>query len=239
MPPYKAVFFDCDSTVVSIEGIDELSPIVADEIGDLTQQAMDGEVPFPQVFCERMELIRPCQMDVERVGEMYIECLVEDAKEVIMSLMSLGKKTFLISGGLRLAVEMLAGHLGIHTIAAIDVLFDEFGEYLSYDKDSPLLHPRGKAHVVREFKRKNGLKRRDTVFIGDGATDLDVRSEVDKVIGFGGVVNRPFVRRRADVYVDLPTFSPILMLTTTKEEQSLLEHNGFGRLVRKGREFLP
>lgn len=52
---FRIVYFDCDSTLVSIEGIDELARLKgqADYIAALTRRAMDGEVELEHVFVER------------------------------------------------------------------------------------------------------------------------------------------------------------------------------------------
>jgi hypothetical protein len=44
--PFNLVCFDCDSTLVSIEGIDELARLKGqfDHIADLTRRAMNGEL---------------------------------------------------------------------------------------------------------------------------------------------------------------------------------------------------
>ena len=57
-PIFRFVFFDVDSTLVTIEGID----VLADgnpEIAKLTDAAMNGEIPLDQVYARRLEMIRP------------------------------------------------------------------------------------------------------------------------------------------------------------------------------------
>ena len=47
-PPFAAVYFDCDSTLATIEGVDELltvlGPELSAEIVELTEQAMNGNM---------------------------------------------------------------------------------------------------------------------------------------------------------------------------------------------------
>ena len=49
---YPLVVFDCDSTLSTIEGVDELAlrAGVGDEVARLTTAAMAGEVPLDQVY---------------------------------------------------------------------------------------------------------------------------------------------------------------------------------------------
>jgi phosphoserine phosphatase len=50
----KIIAFDCDSTLSAIEGVDELARIAGDqifqEVENLTNLAMDGEVPCRRSF---------------------------------------------------------------------------------------------------------------------------------------------------------------------------------------------
>jgi phosphoserine phosphatase len=72
--PMNLVVFDCDSTIVSIEGIDELARLNGqyNEIEKLTSKAMNGSVSFEQVFELRLKKINPSIQDLFRVGELYI-----------------------------------------------------------------------------------------------------------------------------------------------------------------------
>ena len=75
---YRFAFFDVDSTLVTIEGID----VLADgnpEIARLTDAAMNGEIPLDQVYAKRLEMIRPSQDRVEQLGATYVASLVEGA----------------------------------------------------------------------------------------------------------------------------------------------------------------
>ena len=56
---FQRVIFDCDSTLSTIEGIDELATLKGqtDHIAELTRQAMDGLVPLEEVYAARLELL--------------------------------------------------------------------------------------------------------------------------------------------------------------------------------------
>jgi len=80
--------------------------------------------------------------------------------------------------------------------------------YLDYD-DSPLTVSSGKPQIVRELAAgKAGRK----LMIGDGASDLATRGEVDLFVGFGGVVSRPKVKLGSDVFLEVNSLAPILPL---------------------------
>ena len=78
-PPYRTVVFDCDSTLSTIEGIDELAGPLRDELRALTDRAMAGEVSLEEVFGLRLERVRPTAEAVEYIGRRYVETLVPGA----------------------------------------------------------------------------------------------------------------------------------------------------------------
>ena len=55
---FDLIFFDCDSTLSHIEGIDELARQkgIFDEVQQLTAAAMDGEVHLSSVYDRRLDL---------------------------------------------------------------------------------------------------------------------------------------------------------------------------------------
>ena len=66
--PAPLICFDCDSTLSSIEGIDELGrargAAVFAEVEAMTNDAMNGKLPVEAVFGRRLEIIRPTRADV-------------------------------------------------------------------------------------------------------------------------------------------------------------------------------
>src|SRR6187401_3016155 len=75
---YGTVVFDCDSTLSTIEGIEELARDHRAEVEALTEEAMRGAIPLEQVYGRRLELVRPPRGRVLALGRRYIETLVPD-----------------------------------------------------------------------------------------------------------------------------------------------------------------
>jgi phosphoserine phosphatase len=192
---FRSIVFDCDSTLVTIEGVDELAGAHAEAVRALTDAAMDGSIPLDAVYGERLELIRPTRAQLQALGRQYIETLVPDAREVVAALRWLGKDVRVLSGGLRPAVEAVAAELGIgpDAVEAVGIDFDENGEYAGFDVASPLARSGGKADAVRAWALE-----RPTLLVGDGATDLEARPAVDAFVAYTGVVHRPPVAESAD-----------------------------------------
>ena len=82
----KLICFDCDSTLSSVEGIDELArlrgPEVFASVVALTEDAMNGKIRIEEIFGLRLEAIRPTREDTAAVGRAYIGAMEPTAKSV-------------------------------------------------------------------------------------------------------------------------------------------------------------
>jgi len=204
-PKYRLIFFDVDSTLVTIEGIDVLAT-GNPEIVRLTEAAMNGEIPLDQVYARRLEMIRPNLAAIDNLARRYVETIIDGAEETIRALKKAGCIIHLVTAGIDQALAPLAKHFGV-TLHAVPLRFDASGEYEDFDRGSPLARPRGKEIVVRDIRARSKGK---AAFVGDGVSDLEARPAVDLFIGFGGVHTRPRVRDNADVFVAGPRLDSIL-----------------------------
>jgi len=221
--PFRAIYFDCDSTLSRIEGIDELLSHLPereqDELRALTRRAMDGEIALQDVYGRRLEAARPSREQVTRLGRLYVEQIVPGARDVIAALLALGKEVGIVSGGLKPAVDALGAALSVPPahVHAVDVSFDAAGEYAGFDAESPFARQGGKPEFFR------GVATRPLAFVGDGVTDLEAAGEVDLFVGFGGVEARPAVREGAACYIADADLTPLLGLLLTANERETLE----------------
>lgn len=219
-PPFDLVLFDCDSTLSTIEGIDELARQagVDAEVAELTRSAMEGRVPLEAVYGRRLELIQPDREAIKWLGSRYLESEVIGAQEVMSALQTLGKDVHVVSAGIRNAVRALAQRLGVprSRVHAVDLIFDVAGRYRGFDERSPLTRAGGKAEICRQL----GAESRVAALVGDGITDLEVAAAGVFVIGFGGVVAREVMRERADCFVPGPSLAAVLDPLLSAEERA-------------------
>ncbi len=198
---YDSVVLDCDSTLSTIEGIDELArrANVYDECCKLTEAAMQGGLSLESIYAKRLQLIQPGRSELAWLGQHYIENLTAGAAELVARLQQADKRIYIISGGLLDAVAVMASHLNIEAadVFAVKLQYDDDGVYKDFDRSSPLARSGGKAEIIRSIKRPG----QHIVCIGDGMTDLEMRMHEVDVIGFGGVKVREQVEQQADVYV--------------------------------------
>lgn len=232
--PFDAVIFDCDSTLSSIEGIDELGRLLGkgDEVAKLTKAAMDGTQDFEKVYDKRMKLIHPSRQDLVKLGDLYIEKLVEDARGIIEALQYLGKEIYIVSGGFSQALLPLGESLGIpkQNIFGNDLIHDQKGKYLRY-VEGPLRRNHGKLQIIRQIPGKK-------LMVGDSITDLETVEYVDLFIGYGGVIQRKQVEESSPIYLYTKSLAPILPLVLTKSELKKLLLTPFRKYVGKGIDLL-
>lgn len=248
---YDLVFFDCDSTLTRIEGIDELARLkgLFDEVQRLTAAAMDGEVHLSSVYDRRLDLLRPTRGDIRTIKRLYRANIVPDVRELIDALHFLRRQVFIVSGGLALAVIPFGVSLGVprEHICAVDVVFDRLAgrwwdydldregfnpaeQYLDYDA-GPLTETHGKADIVRELR---GGRTGRALLVGDGVSDLMARSALDLLVGFGGVVHRERVAAEADVFIECESLSPVLPLAASPSDCQRCVQAGYRSLLDKG-----
>lgn len=199
----KLVFIDCDSTLSSIEGIDELAgsrgPEVYAEVVALTHAAMNGEIPLDEVFPRRMEIIRPDRTSCDAVAARYVATVSAGAVQLISDLKKDGWTPVILSGGFAPLILPLAKHLGVDHVEAVPLFLDENGQYAGYGKDYPTTRNLGKNEIIREWR--TALLPESVIMIGDGISDLETKPDVDAFIGYGGVVARPAVMKQSEYWI--------------------------------------
>jgi len=200
----KLLFIDCDSTLSSIEGIDELArfrgPAVFDEVVALTNAAMNGEVALDEVFPRRMEIIRPDRAACDFVAARYVETITPGAAGLVAELKREGWLPVILSGGFLPLIQPLAVSLGIDHVEAVPLYLDGHGSYAGYDAAYPTTRNLGKNEVIRDWKA--AMLPEKVAMIGDGVSDLETKLDVDIFIGFGGVVRRPAVRAGSECWLE-------------------------------------
>ena len=199
----KLLLFDCDSTLSAIEGIDELGrlrgPEVFKAVEEMTTKAMDGSTPMESIFAKRLDMIKPTLKELESIGQKYIQEVEPTALDTIKKLKAAGWTVIIVSGGFTQAIRPLAQYLGIERVEAVELRFNADGSYAGYVESCPTAKSKGKNVVA--IKLRDEFKAHQTILVGDGASDLEVKGDVDKMIGFGLYTPRPKVKAGADAFI--------------------------------------
>ncbi len=216
--PINAIIFDCDGTLSKIEGIDELatSHNTSHIVQELTQEAMGKTGMNVGIYNRRLELVNPTQERILALGENYIKNHSPDAKEVVEILKTLNKPVYIISAGIFQAVARFAKWLGIDekNVYAVNLSFDNKGNYSGFDEASPLVTRNGKQIFVnrlsQHFPRLG--------YIGDGLNDYEVYHLVTRFIGYGGAYFRQNIAELCEFYIKNASLAATLPLLLTQDE---------------------
>lgn len=231
--PIDAIFFDCDGTLSSIEGIDELAKInqVGDTVKVITAEAMGTTGLNPTLYQERLNLVRPSKEQVLALGLYYFTHKTLHIDNVIQIFKRLDKSIYLISAGLRPAVSIFGELLQIdpNNIYGVDIQFHEDGSYLDFDHTSELVQNNGKKVTIKNLCKQYA----QTGYVGDGLNDLIVRDLVSRFVGYGGIFFRPNIAEHCQYYISTPSIAALLPLFLTNEEthgltkdEKILYHKG-------------
>ncbi len=253
-PHYEHVFFDCDSTLTAVEGIDVLAESTGKqaEIERLTNLAMDGELDLEEIYAQRLQAINPTHAQIRQIRSVYKQNTVEDAAAVIAALHEMGHKVYIISGGLAEPVEEFGVYLGVprERIRAVGVAYNQLSgnwwqnqnpgeQYLAYDKGA-LTVSDGKAQIVRELlgEQHGRSANNRSLLIGDGNSDLLAGTAVDLFIGYGGVVPRNRVLSEAPAFIHSRSLAPLLPLAIGPAALKRLDNQNLAQkavaLIRTG-----
>jgi phosphoserine phosphatase len=219
----EIVFFDCDSTLSTIEGVDELARRRGVDVAQLTADAMAGLIPLDEVYGERLAQIAPTTEDFIWLADLYAQTEVPGAREVVDALTRLGIECHVISGGLLPAVQPFAMSLGFvpDRVHAVPYPVDE-PDPAQIATGHPLARNGGKPEIVARVCA-SGPERARRMIVGDGSSDLEARTEAGLFVGFGGVEARAAVREGADLFVDSPGLWAIAGLAAGPDRLAELE----------------
>lgn len=229
------VCFDVDSTVVTNECIDEIAEYagVGEAVREYTRKAMNGEDPamtFRKALNARLRIIKPSRQLVQRYLSDHPPQLTPGISELVNTLQNQQVDIYLVSGGFRCVIERIADKLGIprDNIFANNLTFMFDGTFAGFDTTEPTSESGGKAEVAKLLKARNGYQ--NLVFVGDGKTDWEACPPADAFIGFGGNVEREFVKRNAMWFVtDFNDLTIELMDRCNTGEKSRCSSGGSSR----------
>jgi phosphoserine phosphatase len=191
----KLLAMDMDSTLITIECIDELGDLAGKkaEIAAITAQAMRGELDFPSSLRNRVAAL--AGLPATALVEVYDARLklTPGAGALIEACKTHGVKLLLVSGGFSFFTERLKERLGLDYTLSNRLELENArltGKVLGNIVDAE-----AKAAKFRTVMRELGASKDATVAIGDGANDLRMMAEAGLSIAFRA---KPVVRAQAD-----------------------------------------
>ncbi len=180
----RLICFDMDSTLIQTEVIDELAirAGVGEQVKDITERAMRGEIDFRESFKERVALLKGLDISVMREIAESLP-ITEGVDRLMYVLKRYGYKIAILSGGFTYFGEYLAKKYGIDYVYANELEVGEDGR-LTGNYLGEIVDGRRKAELLKLIAQVEKVDIAQTIAVGDGANDLPMLSEAGLGIAF-------------------------------------------------------
>lgn len=168
----KLLVADMDSTMITIECIDELADYagIKAQIAEVTERAMKGELDFAEALRARVALLKGLdEAMIERCREERVR-LMPGARALIRTMAARGAHTILVSGGFTRFADPVGAEIGFRKVVA-NVL-DISGGALAGTVQSPIVDSARKKQELEAALTALGLAPEASIAIGDGANDI-------------------------------------------------------------------
>jgi len=210
----RVMVLDVDRTLVQNEMIDELADLagVGDQVSELTERAMQGELDFEESLRSRVRLLAGQPESILEQGWDRLR-LTPGARTFIATLRHLGFKIAIVSGGFTSITERLKDELGLD-YAFANTLEIENGE-LTGRVQGPIVDRERKAQILHLIAAEEGLATRQIVAVGDGANDIDMLEAAGLGIAFNA---KSGVASAADAELNLPYLDAVLYMLGVRRE---------------------
>ncbi|MEX0606161.1 MAG: phosphoserine phosphatase SerB [Marinobacter sp.] len=212
----RLVVFDMDSTLIEAEVIDELAREagVGEQVAEITERAMLGELDFSQSFAERLALLKGLDESIlEEIAQRLK--LTEGAEHLLRSLKSLGYRTAILSGGFNYFARHLQQKLGIDYIYANELEIED-GK-VTGRVSGRIVDGQRKAELLLEIAARENVSREQVIAVGDGANDLPMLSQAGLGVAFRA---KPLVKESARHSISTLGLDAILYLIGFRESET-------------------
>ena len=195
----KLLAMDMDSTLITIECIDELGDMAGKkaEVAAVTARAMRGEIEYQQSLRDRVAVLEGLEESVlSRVYEQRL-LLTPGAEPLIAACKRHGVKILLVSGGFTFFTERLKARLDLdYTISnTLEVRDGRLTGHLV----GPIVDAWAKAEKFSTVLEDLGAKPEQGVAIGDGANDVEMMTRAGWSVAFRA---KPVVREQASCSIN-------------------------------------
>ncbi|WP_165855480.1 phosphoserine phosphatase SerB [Marinobacter sp. JSM 1782161] len=213
----RLVVFDMDSTLIEAEVIDELAREagVGDQVAEITERAMRGELDFSESFAERLALLKGLDEAVLEGIAARLK-MTEGAEHLIRTLKALGYRTAILSGGFTYFARFLQARLGIDFVHANELAIEN-GK-VTGEVSGQVVDGKRKAELLLEIAEREGVSPEQVIAVGDGANDLPMLSQAGLGVAFRA---KPLVKESARHSISTLGLDAILYLIGFRESDTV------------------
>lgn len=190
----RLICFDMDSTLIKTEVIDELADRagVGQQVREITERAMRGEIDFNESFKERVALLKGLDESVMDDIAKHLP-MTEGVDRMMEVLKRAGFKTAILSGGFTYFGKYLKQKYGFDYVYANELEIKDgklTGRYIG-----DIVNGQRKAELLRLLAQVEDINIAQTIAVGDGANDLPMISTAGLGIAFHA---KPKVKANAE-----------------------------------------
>lgn len=193
---FKLVAMDMDSTLITIECIDEIADMqgLKPQVAAITEAAMRGELDFAASLKQRVALLEG--LDASALQRVYDERLKlsPGAETMLAAVQKAGLKTLLVSGGFTFFTARLKERLGLDYTHANEL--EIVDGKLTGRVLGGIVDAEEKQRTVERVCAQMGITPAQAIVMGDGANDLKMMGIAGLSVAFRA---KPVVRSQADV----------------------------------------
>jgi phosphoserine phosphatase len=194
----RVVAMDMDSTLITIECIDEIADRVGikSEVAAITASAMRGEIDFTRAS-RAASRCSPASRSPSSSGSTTSASPFAGAERMLAGFQAAGARTLLVSGGFTFFTDRLAARLGFDETAANTLEID--ARRLTGRVIPPIVDGHVKAKRLGEMRNRIAGDGGIALAIGDGANDVPMLKAADVSIAYHA---KPIVRAQATYAID-------------------------------------
>ncbi len=197
----RLLITDLDSTLVSIETIDEIAAMVGlrDQVAAITAKAMAGELDFAAALKERVALLEglPEAKLVEVFETRMKPALAPGARATLAWLKQRGITTAIVSGGFTFFTQRLQAMLPIDYSLAC--MLETKAGRLTGKLQGQIVDKHAKAEFLTYLARQLGISPQQAIAMGDGANDILMLELAGLGVAYHG---HAIARAHADALID-------------------------------------
>ena len=198
---------DMDSTMITIECIDELADYagIKAEVADVTERAMRGELDFEQALDARVALLKGLEEQAIDLCHAERLAIMPGAKALVRTMRANGAKCLLVSGGFTRFADKVASDIGFDRAIA-NRLHIEDGQLLG-TVERPIVGAQAKLDALVETAAALSLPMEKVLAVGDGANDIPMLEAAGLGVAYRA---KPKTQAAADARIDYADLSALL-----------------------------